>query len=471
MSTSTAAQPPFQLHEGTAARHFEPSMAGISATVLIVDPEEMTRTDLATHLRSCSSNVETASDVREALAALARQRFDVVLVDIRAGGLALLREILRRVPETLIVLVTAHPTPAEAVEAMRAGAAEYIEKPRAPRQLELLLRRLLTARPQRPDKERQHLSPDSPSFLESTSPAMKRTIAMARQAAAADVPVLLAGEAGTGKRVLARAIHEWSPHHAGPFVTVACAALAEQYAATRTPQPPGIKLVGPGTNGCMDTSRLDVDGGTLLFHDVGDLTAELQGRLVRSLDDCRFGWATGEDTDVDTRVVAATTHDLEADVRAGRFREDLFFRLNVVITVPPLRDREEDLPALTDHLLARLTVRYRRGVMRLAPETRRILAYYRWPGNVLELLSVLERAVVLTSGDTITASDLPERLLTTAPAASAAEAPPPIVTLEEVERQHIKLAIAHCGTLEEAAVRLGIDPATLWRKRKRYGLS
>ena len=445
-------------------------MAGLSATVLIADAEDSTRTDLATHVRSCGSNVETAGDVREALAALSRTRFDLMLLDIRVGGLALLREILQRVPRALVVLMATQATAAEAVEAMRTGAADYVAKPQSARQLELLLRRLLAAQPQRPDNEPERVIPDSPYFLESTSPAMKRTIAMARQAAAADVPVLLTGEAGTGKRVLARAIHEWSAHHAGPFVTVACAALAEQYAAARTPQPPGTRLVGPGSNGCMDTPRLDADGGTLLLHDVGDLTTELQGRLVRSLDDRRFGWATGEDTEVDARVVAATTHDLEADVHSGRFRQDLFFRLNVVITVPPLRDREEDVPALTDHLLARLTVRYRRGVMRLAPETRRILAHYRWPGNVLELVSVLERAVVLTSGDTITASHLPERLLTPTTVVSA-EAPSPVLTLEEVERHHIKLAIAQCGTLEEAAVRLGIDPATLWRKRKRYGLS
>lgn len=442
------------------------SMAGLSVTVLIADAEDSTRTDLATQVRSCGHKVETAGDVREALAALTRTRFDLTLLDVRVGGLALLREIIQRAPDALVVLMATHATAAEAVEAMRAGASDYIAKPQSARQLEPLLRRLLAAKQQWPDHEPQFLTTDSPYFLESTNPAMKRTIAMARQAAAADVPVLLTGEAGVGKRVLAQAIHEWSAHRAGPFVTVACAALGEQSPTTRSPGP---RLVGPGTNG-SDASRLDADGGTLLLHDVGALTAELQGWLVRSLDDRRFGWATGEDAAVDARVVAATTHDLEADVRSGRFREDLFFRLNVVIAVPPLRDREEDLPALTDHLMARLTARYRRGAMRLAPETRRILAHYRWPGNVLELFSVLERAVVLTSGDTITASHLPERLLTPARVVST-EAPSPLLTLEEMERHQIKLAIAQCGTLEEAAVRLGIDPATLWRKRKRYGLS
>ncbi len=448
-----------------------PQTAPVEATILIVDADDSARPDLVTQGNSCGYHVEAAGTEGEALAALSRTRFDLILLDIRVGGLALLREILRRIPHALVVLVATPATAAEAAEAIRAGASDYVAKPQSAPQLELLLRRLLTARSQRLDYERERVIPDAPYFLESTSPAMKRTIAMARQAAAADVPVLLTGEAGTGKRVLARAIHEWSARRAGPFVTVACAALAEQFAATRTPQPPGAKLVGPGTSADMDASRLNADGGTLLFHDVRDLTAELQGRLVRSLDDHRFGWATGDDTDVEPRAVAATTHDLEVDVRAGRFREDLFFWLNVVIAVPPLREREEDLPALSDHLLARLAARYRRGVMRLARATRRILASYRWPGNVLELLSVLEGAVVLTSGDTITPSDLPERLLTAVPTASAAEVPPPILTLDEVERQQIKLAIAQCGTLEEAAVRLGINAATLWRKRKRYGLA
>ena len=445
-------------------------MAGASATVLVVDPEDTTRTDLATHFRSSSYTVETTSDVPETLAALAQRRFDIILVDVRVGGLALLGEILRRVPEAVVVLLAAHATPAEAVEAMRAGASDYTDKPRSPRHLELLLRRLLANHPGQPNSAPPSLKRDSSSFLDSLNPMMKRTIAMARQGSAADVPILLTGEAGSGKTVLARAIHEWSSHRDGPFVAVACAALADQSAATRMSQPPAMKVVGSGTNGSADTTRLDAHGGTLLFHDVGDLSTELQAQLVRSLDNHRFRWATGDDAEIDVRVIAATKHDLEAEVHSGRFREDLFFRLNVVINVPPLRNRGEDLPALTDHLLARLAARHRSRVMRLAPDAARILAHYRWPGNVLELFSVLERAVVLATGDTITANDLPQRLLAPAPT-GLSEPLPPLLTLEEMERHYIQLAIAQCTTLDEAATRLGIDPATLWRKRKRYGLS
>ena len=169
-------------------------------------------------------------------------------------------------------------------------------------------------------------------------------------------------------------------------------------------------------------------------------------------------------------MIAATNRDLEADVRAGRFREDLFFRLNVVnVTLPPLRERRADLAALTDHLLAVVAARHRRAPLHLAPEARRVLTGYRWPGNVRELMNTLERAVVLSRGDTIRTEDLPDRLLAPAPAAAPAT-PPTDLSLEELERRHIQQVLGDSTTLEEAAARLGINATTLWRKRKRYGL-
>jgi NtrC-family two-component system response regulator AlgB len=173
---------------------------------------------------------------------------------------------------------------------------------------------------------------------------------------------------------------------------------------------------------------------------------------------------------VDARVITATNRDLEVDVRAGRFREDLFFRLNVVaIALPPLRERQEDLTALTDHILAGLAVRHRRCALRLTPEARQILAHYRWPGNVRELANTLEHAVVLSRGETITVEDLPDRLL--APSVPSTATPPvTTLSLEELERHHIQQVLADSPTLEDAAARLGINPTTLWRKRKRYGL-
>jgi NtrC-family two-component system response regulator AlgB len=201
------------------------------------------------------------------------------------------------------------------------------------------------------------------------------------------------------------------------------------------------------------------------------LPVALQGKLLRFLAEQRFERVGGGNTiEVDARVIAATNRNLEAEVRAGHFREDLFFRLNVVgIALPPLRERKEDLTTLTDHILADLAIRHRRGTFRLTPEARQILARHRWPGNVRELANTLEHAAVLSRGATITVEDLPDRLL--APSMPSLTAPPAAsLSLDELERRHIQQVLADSATLEDAAARLGINPTTLWRKRKRYGL-
>jgi NtrC-family two-component system response regulator AlgB len=212
-------------------------------------------------------------------------------------------------------------------------------------------------------------------------------------------------------------------------------------------------------------------GGTLFLDEVGELPLELQAKLLNVLTEQRFEQlATGDAAEVDARIIVATRRTLEADVRDGRFREDLYFRLNVVtITLPPLRERDEDLAVLTDHVVARLAIRHGRGVLSVSPAVRRIFAAYRWPGNAHELVNVLERAIVLAPGDTIMPEHLPSRLLDSH-AGSADGAPSTLASLKELERRQIERVIADSRTLEEAAVRLGINAATLWRKRRRYGL-
>jgi NtrC-family two-component system response regulator AlgB len=212
-------------------------------------------------------------------------------------------------------------------------------------------------------------------------------------------------------------------------------------------------------------------GGTVFLDEVGELPLELQAKLLRFLEEHRFeAVGGGETVTVDARIIAATNRELEGEVRAGRFREDLFFRLNVIeIRLPPLRERAEDLRGLAEHVLDALCVRHRRPALTLAPEARAVLAAYRWPGNVRELVNALERAVVLARGDTVRAEDLPDRLL--APAELASPAPPPAhLSLEEMERRHVEAVLADSETLEEAAARLGINPTTLWRKRRRWKL-
>jgi two-component system, NtrC family, response regulator AlgB len=442
------------------------------ATILIVDDEKNIRTHLATYVRGLGHVAETADDAADALRVLDRTAADLVLSDVRMAGmdgLALLREIRRRLPEAVVVLMTAYATVEQAVEAMRAGAYDYLVKPFSLDQVGLLVTRVLEVQNLRRENRTLRRAVAEPPLLDSTSPAMQRAIATGRQAAASDVTVLLTGESGTGKNVLATAIHEWSPRRERPFVTIACTTLAEHLLESEL----FGHVKGAFTGAWKDKrGRLEAaQGGTIFLDEVGDLTPELQAKLLRFLEEHRFERVGGSETiEVDARVIAATNRDLETDAQAGRFREDLFFRLNVVgITLPPLRDRGADLPALADHVLATVAARHRRGRTGLAPEARTAIAAYRWPGNVRELVNALERAVVLSAGDVIRAEDLPDRLL--APRASVPPAASPSsLSLEEVERRHIEQVLAESATLDDAAARLGINTTTLWRKRKRYGI-
>jgi NtrC-family two-component system response regulator AlgB len=300
-------------------------------------------------------------------------------------------------------------------------------------------------------------------LLQSGNANMVRAIATAQQVAGSDAAVLLTGESGTGKHVLGRAIHGWSTRCDRPLV------LARPMHGERRPEGELFVCfdhIGKHPHRWLDASN----AGTLLFEEVGDLPAAQQAVLVRLLDERQLEQASGEVVDADVRVIAATNHDLDAEMRAGHFRQDLYFRLATVsIALPPLRDRQEDLPQLTDYFLACLATRYGRSTVRLSPEVREVFARYAWPGNVRELESVLERGIVLSRGDTVTIDELPERLL--APAAKAKDAAGPTSSLRDMKRSQIELAIKESATLGKAARRLGIDPATLWRKRKRYHLA
>jgi NtrC-family two-component system response regulator AlgB len=441
-------------------------------SILIVDDERNIRTHLATFVRRLGHTAETAADAPAALAALDRQHVDLVFSDVRMAGmdgLALLREIRRRRPEVVVVLMTAYATVSQAVEAMRAGAYDYLVKPFSLDQVSLLLERVLEVQRLRRENRTLREAVDEPALLDSKSLAMQRAVATARQAAASDVTVLLTGESGTGKNVLASAIHEWSPRAAEPFIEISCTTLADQLLESEL----FGHVKGAFTGAWKDKpGRLEAaDGGTVFLDEVGDLPVDLQAKLLRFLEERRFERVGGSATvTIDTRVIAATNRDLEVDVQAGRFREDLFFRLNVVaIALPPLRERAADVPALTDHLLTRLCARYRRPRATLTPDAGRVLAAYRWPGNVRELVNVLERAVALSPKDAIAPEDLPDRLLAPADPEGAGAAAGKL-SLEQLERRHIQQVLADAATLEEAAARLGINVTTLWRKRKRYGI-
>ncbi len=441
------------------------------AQILVVDDTKNIREHLASYVQRLGHRVKTAADGTEALGLVGAQCFDLVLSDVRMAGLdglALLREIRTRRPDTVVVLMTAYGTVPQAVEAMKAGAYDYLLKPFTLEQVGLVIERVLEVRRLREENVVLRRAFGEPVLLESASPAMMRALATARQAAAADAAVLLTGESGTGKNVLAAAIHGWSPRARGPFVTIACTTLAEHLLESEL----FGHVKGAFTGAWKDRPGrvAAAHGGTLFLDEVGELPAHLQVKLLRVLQEHRFEPVGGSGTvEIDTRVIAATNRDLDAEVRAGRFREDLLFRLNVIaIALPPLRERHADLHAIIDHLLGVLAARYRRPGLALAADAREVLEAYRWPGNVRELMNVLERAVVLSRGEEIRTADLPDRLLAPPPSGTMAAAPD--ASLEDIERRHIEQVLADSATLEEAAARLGINPTTLWRKRKRYGL-
>jgi DNA-binding NtrC family response regulator len=376
-------------------------------------------------------------------------------------GLTLLRELRRRHPEAGVVLMTAYATIPDAVEAIRGGAYDYLVKPFSLEQVGLVLARLLEVQTLRHENRALRQAVEAPLPLESRNPTMQQILATARRAAASDAAVLVTGENGVGKTVMAAAIHRWSPRASRTFVTIPCTTLAENLLESEL----FGQVRGAFTGAWRDKpgSLETAEGGTAFLDDVAELPPELQTKLLRFLEERRFERVGGTDTvTVSTRIVAATNRDLGAEVRAGRFREDLFYRLNVIaLRLPSLRDRREDLPALTDDILTTLALRHQRRGLTLTPGARRAIEKYPWPGNVRELINALERAVVLARGDTITAEDLPDQVLAPAaglPSPSIATVP---ASLEDVERAHVQRVLAESPTLEEAATRLGIDSTTL----------
>ena len=350
---------------------------------------------------------------------------------------------------------------------MREGAYDYLVKPFSLDEVGLLVERVLEVHGLRQENRRLRTAVEEPGLLESASPAMQRVLATAHQVAASDVTLLLTGESGTGKNVLASAIHRWSPRRNGPFVTIACTTLAEHLLESEL----FGHVRGAFTGAWKDRpGRLEAArGGSLFLDEVGELPPELQAKLLRFLEERRFERVGGGETlEVDARIVAATNRDLEAEVRDGRFREDLFFRLNVIALRAARAARAPGGPAGAGRHHPRAPVRppWSRVAHPGRRRARRARAY-RWPGNVRELVNALERAVVLARGDTIGTEDLPDRLV-----APALEGPPPPSgsSLEDLEQRHVRQVLAESSTLEEAAARLGINVTTLWRKRKRWRL-
>jgi NtrC-family two-component system response regulator AlgB len=451
-------------------------------SALVVDDDPGVRQSLRLCLEADGARVLGVGGGRAALDALDRGRFDVILLDLWLGpesGLELIPDVLRRQPDAAIVVITAFATFETAVDAMKRGATDYLPKPFTPDQVRHAARRALeSVRLKRQLAEAQarleHAGADDDLF-ETESQAWWAVMKQASRVAATQVPVLLRGESGTGKNVIARWTWLHSPRAGAPFVSVNCPALSIELMNSTLF---GHKR-GAFTGATADSAGKvqEAEGGTLFLDEVGDLSHDAQARLLRFLNDQSYE-RVGESQErrADVRIVAATNRTLEDEVRAGRFREDLLFRLNVVsLTLPPLRERKEDIASLARHYLARASARQHRTDLSLSATADRALYAHAWPGNLRELRNAIERAVILTPGPLIEPDDLgippaPDSPASVLPS-GAAVAVGADLSLEALEREHIARIIARAPTLEAAARVLGIDSTTLQRKRKRYGLA
>jgi NtrC-family two-component system response regulator AlgB len=449
-------------------------------SALVIDDDPGLRQSLRLCLESDTARVLGVGTPCGALEALDRGHFDIVFLDLWLGdesGLDLLPELVRRQPGIGVIVITAFATFETAVQAMRLGATDYLPKPFSAQQVRHAVHRVVESsglKRRVSELEDRLEETDVEASFESTSPTYRAFLQTAARVAAADCVVLLQGESGTGKNVLARWIRANSARARAPFVTVNCPALsAELMSSTLFGHRKGAFT---GATGDAAGKVQEAEGGTLFLDEVGDLTPDAQARLLRFLNDRTFErLGEAKERRADVRLVAATNRSLEDEARAGRLREDLLFRLNVVtLTVPPLRERIEDALPLARHYLETFGRRARRDALALAPEAERAIVAHDWPGNLRELRNAIERAVILAPSPVIAPVDLS---LDPPPSTDSPRTPgSPVllgadVTLEDIEREHIARIISRIPTMEGAARLLGIDPTTLQRKRKRYGLA
>jgi NtrC-family two-component system response regulator AlgB len=441
--------------------------------VLVVDDEKNIRMTLTICLEQFGCEVTGVASADGALQLLSRQPFDLAFLDLRLGdssGLDLIPNLLAESPNLIIVVMTAYATIDSAVDAIKRGANDYLPKPFTPAQIRHVVDQSLKQRDlkrQVTDLEGRLREAAPETDLESDSPKLRAVFAVTAKASGSDAPVLLRGESGTGKSVLARWIHSLSPRGRRPFVVVNCPTLSEELLTSEL----FGHAKGSFTGAVRDQpGRVEAaEGGTLFLDEIGDISPSLQAKLLRFIEEKEFE-RLGENKTrrADVRTIAATNRDLEDQMRKGLFREDLLYRLNVIeLELPPLRERPEDIVRLAQRFLAFFARSARRQAPELSKAAEEALTTYNWPGNIRELRNTIERAVILWPALVIEPQAFPAHISARVKSADAPQVGGNF-SLEDVEREHITRVVGRSPTLEDAAAVLGIDSSTLWRKRKKY---
>jgi NtrC-family two-component system response regulator AlgB len=443
----------------------------IDLRILIIDDEAHIRKTTSVTLDALGHETTLVQNSADALDYLKKESFDVAFLDLRLGeenGLDLIPKMLALEPKLSIVVFTAYSSIDTAVEAMRRGAVDYIAKPFTPEQIRQSLGRIENNRRLENrvvELESMLSSNENLASFNTEEALVQKLFETASKAAASHATILLLGESGTGKSVLARALHQQSPRRDNAFVTVACPSLSKELLESELFG--HVRGAFTGAVGETWGKVKAAEGGTLFLDEIGELPPEIQPKLLRLLQEREYERVGDtKPRKANVRVIAATNRRLEDLVKEGKFREDLYYRLNVItIEMPPLRQRPLDLPQLADQHLKLFARQAGRPIKEFTPAALAAMQRYPWPGNLRELRNVIERAVILAPAEKIDVNDFPDTLRGSQPTGAIIGNR---VSLEELEREHIMRIIEIANSMDEAAQILGIDPATLYRKRKRY---
>ncbi len=446
---------------------------------LVIDDDRVFREATCLLIEDEGHYAETAANAEVALTRVREDKFDAVLLDLNLGrdnGLLILPQILKLRPNLPVVMFSAQGTVKNAVSALHLGAVDFLEKPFTRAQFHAVLARLqkfsqMGRQIEQLEQEVKETHAQSPEPLfDFDSPVMHKVVEVLNRAAKTPASVLILGESGTGKSVAARALYENSHLADKPFVTVSCPTLSKELLESTL-----FGHVRGSFTGAMRDHWGKVKtaaGGTLFLDEIGDLPLEIQPKLLRLLQERQYE-RVGENItrQSDLRIVAATNRDLKKRIAEGAFREDLYYRLNVItVEMPPLRDRPADLLRFAEHYMKHFAAQCARPITGFTDEAAAIIRLYPWPGNLRELRNAIERAVILAAGKQVTAADLPAELraVTTGGGTGDSMRPGAMVSLEQLEETHIRRIIEQTASMSQAAEILGIDQATLYRKRKKF---